>query len=79
MTNESMKGWKYHEEALDDTEIVDGVIGAKQQPQEENWRSIWEDDVKRKINRRDAARAAVEALLDEDLENLKVQCYTYRR
>ena len=69
----------YHEEALDDTEIVDGVIGAKQPPQEEKPRSIWEDGVKRKINRRDAARAAVEALLDEDLENLKVQCYTYRR
>ena len=71
----------FHEEALDDTEIVDGVIGAKQlQSQEEKKpRSIWDDEVKRKINRRDAARAAVEALLDEDLENLKVQCYTYRR
>jgi hypothetical protein len=67
-----------HEEAQDDTSVVDGVIGSKQ-IEDNKPRSIWDDEVKRKINRRDAARAAVEALLDDELENLKVQCYTYRR
>jgi hypothetical protein len=68
----------YHEEALDDTEIVDGVVCAKKAEGGKE-RSIWADGVERRINRRDAARAAVEALLDDDLENRKVQCYTYRR
>ena len=68
----------FHEEALDDTSVVDGVICSKQN-EDNKPRSIWDDEVKRRINRRDAARAAVEALLDADLENLKVQCYTYRR
>ncbi|KAL3804956.1 hypothetical protein ACHAWO_005472 [Cyclotella atomus] len=68
----------YHEEALDDTEIVDGVVCAKKAEGGKE-RSIWDDGVERRINRRDAARAAVEALLDDDLENRKVQCYTYRR
>jgi len=38
--------------------------------------SIWDGKRKKRINRRDAARAAVEALLDEDLVNQKVQVFT---
>jgi hypothetical protein len=35
-----------------------------------------DDGMQKRINRRDAARAAVEALMDEDLEGKKVQVYT---
>ena len=38
--------------------------------------SIWNEVKQKRINRRDAARAVVEALLDDDLVNMKVQCYT---
>lgn len=73
----------YHEEAVEDTAVVDGVIGTNGNGGSNNEntkrRSIWDDEVKRRINRRDAARAAVEALLDDDLMNRKVQCYTVRR
>ena len=34
------------------------------------------DGMQKRINRRDAARAAVDALLSEDLEGKKVQVYT---
>jgi hypothetical protein len=68
----------FHEMADDDTSVVDGVIGAKE-TENNKPRSIWDDEVQKRINRRDAARAAVEALLDSDLENSKVQVYTYRR
>jgi hypothetical protein len=35
--------------------------------------------MQKRINRRDAARAAVEALLGEDIEGKKVQVYTALR
>eukprot|EP00956_Cyclotella_meneghiniana_P002084 scaffold2340_cov64-Cyclotella_meneghiniana.AAC.4 len=73
----------YHEEAVEDTAVVDGVIGTNGNggsSENTKRKSIWDDQVKkRRINRRDAARAAVEALLDDDLMNRKVQCYTVRR
>ena len=77
----------YHERASDDTSVADGVIGSSSNNNSNNdngenrtkRKSIWDDEVKRRINRRDAAKAAVEALLDDDLMNCKVQCYTVRR
>jgi hypothetical protein len=68
-----------YEEAQDDTLVVDGVIGSKDPSSNNRPRSIWDNDVLKRINRRDAARAAVEALLDSDLENKKAQVYTCRR
>lgn len=68
-----------YEEALDDTLVVDGVIGTKDTVSDIRPRSIWDNDVLKRINRRDAARAAVEALLDSDLENKKAQVYTCSR
>jgi hypothetical protein len=57
-------------EAEEDTVVVDGVICAART--EENIKKAQQ----KRINRRDAARAAVDALLNEDIEGKKVQCYT---
>ena len=54
-----------------DTVVEDGVIGAA--------KPVSDDGMQKRINRRDAARAAVEALLDEDIEGKKVMCYTAER
>ncbi len=54
-------------ESEEDTAVVEGVITAKKRES---------DGTQKRINRRDAARAAVEALLDENLEGKKVQVYT---
>lgn len=56
--------------AEEDTEVVDGVVNAK--------RSVGntDDGMQKRINRRDAARAAVDALVDKDLEGKKMQVYT---
>jgi len=54
-------------ESEEDTAVVEGVITAKKRES---------DGSQKRINRRDAARAAVEALLDENLEGKKVQVYT---
>jgi len=62
-----------YEDAEDDTVVVDGVIGAKDIDSSNNKRN---DGKQKRINRRDAAKAAVEALLDADLERKKVQVYT---
>ncbi|KAL7528678.1 hypothetical protein ACHAXR_002568 [Thalassiosira sp. AJA248-18] len=59
--------------AEEDTVVVDGVIGAKRRDPREN------DGMQKRINRRDAARATVEALLDEELEGKKVQVFTATR
>jgi len=56
--------------AEEDTVVVDGVVNAKRSSSNGN------DGMQKRINRRDAARAAVEALLDEELEGKKVQVYT---
>lgn len=53
----------------EDTTVVDGVVGSA-------GRSGDGDGMQKRINRRDAARAAVEALLDVGLEGKKVQVYT---
>ena len=58
-------------DAKDDTEVVDGVIQSKRIENKEG--------TQLRINRRDAARAAVEALLDEGIEGKKVQVYTATR
>lgn len=55
-------------DATDDTEVCGGVINARQVENKEG--------TQKRINRRDAARAAVEALLDERIEGKKVQVYT---
>jgi len=55
-------------DATDDTEVSDGVINARRIENKEG--------TQKRINRRDAARAAVEALLDENIEGKKVQVYT---
>ncbi|KAL3779446.1 hypothetical protein HJC23_012723 [Cyclotella cryptica] len=68
-----------YEEAQDDTLVVDGVIGSKDTAANTRPRSIWDNEVLKRINRRDAARAVVEALLDSDLENKKAQVYTCKR
>lgn len=57
-------------EAEEDTVVVDGVICAART--EENVKKAEQ----KRINRRDAARAAVDALLNEDIEGKKVQVYT---
>jgi hypothetical protein len=57
----------------EDTVVVDGVITAKKP-------ILGRDDgMQKRINRRDAARAAVEALVNESLEGKKVQVYTATR
>lgn len=53
-------------DAEEDTVVVDGVVTAVRSSSDEQ----------KRINRRDAARAAVEALLDEGLEGKKTQVYT---
>jgi len=57
-------------DAEEDTVVVDGVICAART--EENVKKAEQ----KRINRRDAARAAVDALLNEDIEGKKVQVYT---
>lgn len=66
--------------AEEDTVVVDGVVNAIR------WVSgggiggnFVNDGMQKRINRRDAACAAVEALLDEDIEGKKVQVYTTMR
>jgi len=56
-------------EAEDDTEVVDGVISVKEESSSKN-------GIQKRINRRDAARAAVEALTNEEIDGKKVQVYT---
>ena len=58
-------------EADDDTEVVDGVVSVKE--------SSSKKDLQKRINRRDAARAAVEALTNEEIDGKKVQVYTAER
>ena len=60
----------YEETDEEDTLVVEGVVTAKK-PRG--------NGMQKRINRRDAARAAVEALLDEKLEGKKVQVYTATR
>jgi hypothetical protein len=57
-------------EAEEDTVVVDGVICAART--EENIKKAQQ----KRINRRDAARAAVDALLNEDIAGKKVQVFT---
>jgi len=57
--------------AEEDTVVVDGVINNA-----DRRGGRYDDGMQKRINRRDAARAAVEALLDEELEGKKVQVYT---
>ena len=59
-------------EAEDDTEVVDGVISVKEESSSKN-------GMQKRINRRDAARAAVEALTNEEIDGKKVQVYTAER
>ena len=60
----------------EDTVVVDGVITAKKPIRGGNGR---DDGMQKRINRRDAARAVVEALVNESLEGKKVQVYTATR
>jgi len=55
-------------EAEDDTEVVDGVVCVKEESSK--------NGMQKRINRRDAARAAVEALTNEEIDGKKVQVYT---
>ena len=57
-------------DAEEDTAVVDGVICAVRT--EENVKKAQQ----KRINRRDAARAAVDALLNEEIEGKKVQVFT---
>ena len=66
-----------YEMALEDTAVIDGVITAiKQGVGSVGGGTIVKDGMQKRINRRDAARAAVEALLSEDIQGKKVQVYT---
>ena len=56
-------------EAEDDTEVIDGVVSVKESNSKKN-------GMQKRINRRDAARAAVEALTNEEIDGKKVQVYT---
>ncbi|KAL3826807.1 hypothetical protein ACHAXA_000633 [Cyclostephanos tholiformis] len=58
--------------AEEDTVVVDGVVNAARRGNG----GAEGDGMQGRINRRDAARAAVEALLDDDIEGKKVQVYT---
>lgn len=60
--------------AEEDTVVVDGVVSVVKRSG-----GASDDGMQKRINRRDAARAAVEALLDEDVEGKKVQVYTALR
>ena len=66
-----------YEMAIEDTDVVDGVVNAIKQGMDGI--TIVKDGMQKRINRRDAARAAVEALLSEDIEGKKVQVYTALR
>ena len=66
-----------YEMAIEDTDVVDGVVNAIKQGMDGS--TIVKDGMQERINRRDAARAAVEALLSEDIEGKKVQVYTALR
>ena len=62
-------------DAEDDTVVMDGVVmNAQQSSTDSN-----NDGMQKRINRRDAAVAAVEALLDENIDGKKVQVYTQLR
>lgn len=61
--------------AIEDTAVVDGVVTAIKQGVTGGG-TIVKDGMQKRINRRDAARAAVDALLSEDIEGKKVQVYT---
>lgn len=65
-----------YEMAIEDTVVVDGVVNAIKIG---GGGTIVKDGMQKRINRRDAARAAVEALLSEDIEGKKVQVYTALR
>merc|ERR1712154_760945 len=56
--------------AEEDTVVMDGVVNAKRSARSTN------DGMQKRISRRDAARAAVGALLDVESEGKKVQVYT---
>jgi nucleoside-diphosphate-sugar epimerase len=58
--------------AEEDTVVVDGVVNALRR----GGGGGGGDGMQKRINRRDAARAAVDALLDDDIEGKKVQVYT---
>jgi nucleoside-diphosphate-sugar epimerase len=64
-----------YEMAIEDTAVIDGVITAIKQGVGGGG-TIVKDGMQKRINRRDAARAAVEALLSEDIQGKKVQVYT---
>jgi hypothetical protein len=64
-----------YEMAIEDTVVVDGVVTAIKQGVGGGG-TIVKDGMQKRINRRDAARAAVEALLSDDIEGKKVQVYT---
>ena len=67
-----------YEMAIEDTVVVDGVVNAIKQGVG-GGDTIVKDGMQKRINRRDAARAAVEALLSEDIDRKKVQVYTALR
>jgi len=58
--------------AEEDTVVVDGVVSAVGR----GGVGVGGDGLQKRINRRDAARAAVDALSNDDLEGKKVQVYT---
>ena len=60
--------------AEEDTVVVDGVVNAVRRGG--GGGGGGGDGTQKRINRRDAARAAVEALLKDDIEGKKVQVYT---
>ena len=66
--------------AEEDTVVVDGVVNDKRSSGIGGSSSNNADGMQQKrINRRDAACAAVEALVDGDVRGKKVQCYTALR
>ena len=64
--------------AEEDTVVVDGVVNDKRSSGIGS-SSNNADGMQKRINRRDAACAAVEALIDEGIRGKKVQCYTALR
>ena len=70
---EEGQGLQYAE-AEDDTEVVDGVVSVKESSSASSTNGL-----QKRINRRDAARAAVEALTNEEIDGKKVQVYTAER
>jgi len=65
--------------AEEDTVVVDGVVNDKRSSGIGDSSSNNADGMQKRINRRDAACAAVEALIDEGIRGKKVQCYTALR